>query len=108
MVKAAAALHLRMADEILAMVRRTEVEGEPILRCLEYNDPHCGYEHITDEFMLGEDILVAPILKKGAFEKDIIFPQGTWIDEDGNTYAGGKTHRVKTPIDRLAWYRRVR
>ena len=108
LVKEAAALHLRMADEILAMVRRTEVEGEPILRCLEYNDPHCGYEHITDEFMLGEDILVVPILKKGEFEKDIVFPKGTWRDEDGNTYEGGMTHRVQTPIERLAWYRRVR
>ena len=107
MVKEAAALHLRMADEILAMVRRAEVEGEPILRSLEYNDPHRGYAHITDEFMLGEDILVVPILKKGEFSKDIVFPKGTWRDEDGNTYEGGKTHRVATPIDSLTWYRRI-
>jgi alpha-glucosidase len=59
MVKAAADLHRRMAGEILALVRDAEVRGEPIVRSLEYNDPHKGYEHIMDEFMLGEDILVA-------------------------------------------------
>ncbi|KAK9700828.1 hypothetical protein QE152_g31004 [Popillia japonica] len=33
--------------------------------------------------MLGEDILVAPILEEGAVTRDIYLPAGTW--EDGNT-----------------------
>ena len=107
MVKAASDLHLRMAPEILSMVRRAETEGEPILRSLEYNDPHKGYAHITDEFMLGEDILVAPVLKKGQFEKNIVFPAGRWQDEEGNTYEGGAAHTVPTPLGRLAWFRKI-
>ena len=108
MVKAASDLHLRLAPEILSMVRRAETEGEPILRPLEYNDPHRGYAHVMDEFMLGEDILVAPVIVKGQFEKDVIFPAGVWQDEDGNTYAGNATHTVKTPLGKLAWFRRVK
>ena len=49
----AAALHADMAAEILALVREAEQTGEPILRSLEYNDPHQGFAPITDEFMLG-------------------------------------------------------
>lgn len=108
MVKAAADLHRRMAGEILALVREAEVRGEPIVRSLEYNDPHKGYEHIMDEFMLGEDILVAPVLEKGQFEKDIVFPAGRWQDEDGNVYEGNATHRVPTPLGHLVWFRRVK
>ena len=108
MVKAAADLHRRMAGEILALVRDAEVRGEPIVRSLEYNDPHKGYEHIMDEFMLGEDILVAPVLEKGQFEKDIVFPKGRWQGEDGKTYEGNATHRVPTPLGRLTWFRRVK
>ena len=108
MVKAASDLHSRMAPELLAMVRRAEIEGEPILRSLEYNDPHKGYAHIMDEFMLGEDILVAPVLVKEQYEKDVVFPAGMWRDEEGNVYEGGATHRVKTPLGKLAFWRRVK
>ncbi len=108
LVKAAADLHRRLADEILSLVREAETEGEPILRSLEYNDPGHGYEYVNDEFMLGNDILVAPIVTKGTFRKEIIFPSGTWRDEEGNLYEGGKTHTVETPIEKLPWFRRVK
>jgi alpha-glucosidase (family GH31 glycosyl hydrolase) len=95
-----------MADELLALVRRAETEGEPILRSLEYADPHQGYERITDEFMLGEDILVAPVLTKGTFVRDVVFPEGSWVAEDGTVYAGRNTHRIPSPLGRLLYFRR--
>lgn len=33
------------------------------------------------EFMLGEDLLVAPVLEEGASSRDIYLPQGSWRDE---------------------------
>ena len=33
------------------------------------------------EFLLGDDILVAPILDEGAVSRDIYLPVGTWRDE---------------------------
>lgn len=38
--------------------------------------------------MLGDSILVAPVVVEGATSRDIYLPQGTWIDQDGNTYQG--------------------
>nr|CAD7194627.1 unnamed protein product [Timema douglasi] len=32
------------------------------------------------EFLLGEDILVAPVLEEGATSRDIYLPQGLWRD----------------------------
>lgn len=72
----AARLHSSMSKEILALVESAEETGEPIIRCLEYNDPMQGYEEINDEFMLGEDILVAPVMEKGAEERTVVFPEG--------------------------------
>lgn len=45
-------------------------------RNLEYNDPHQGYLFIVDEFMVGEDILVAPMMTKGTRECKVPFPAG--------------------------------
>ncbi len=36
--------------------------------------------------MLGDNILVAPVLEKGATTKRIIFPEGKWIGDDGAKY----------------------
>ena len=58
----AAQLHRQLSGEILALVHEAEDSGEPILRPLEYNDPHRGYAGIIDQFMLGRDLLVAPVV----------------------------------------------
>ena len=99
-------LHSAMSDEIISLVSDAEKTGEPILRSLEYVDPHKGYASITDEFMLGNDILVCPIITKGMFKKDITFPEGTWIDTDGNEYTGNSVISLDTPLEKLIWFRR--
>lgn len=107
MVKEAAVLHKNMSGEIVSLIEQTERSGEPILRCLEYNYPNKGYAEIDDEFMLGEDILVCPVITKGTFKKDIVFPEGKWKDTEGNIYEGGKTIKIDTPIDRLTWFKKI-
>lgn len=99
-------LHSKMSDEIISLVSDAERTGEPILRSLEYNDPHKGFASITDEFMLGNDILVCPILSKGVYKKDIIFPSGKWQDEAGCIYEG--TVNMTAPLNNLIWFRRVK
>ncbi|MBR3966038.1 MAG: glycoside hydrolase [Clostridia bacterium] len=106
-IKESAFLHKKMSSEIILLIEDAEKTGEPILRSLEYNYPHNGYAEITDEFMLGENILVCPIVTKGTFTKNITFPKGRWIDDEGNIYEGGRSHIVDTPIDKLVWFRRI-
>ena len=102
----AAQLHLRMADTIVALVKSAEQTGEPIVRTLEYNDPHKGYAPIIDEFMLGEDILVAPVVTKGTTERLVTFPAGRWVGEDGCIYEGNTAQVLPAPLERLLWFRR--
>ena len=99
-------LHNDMSDEIISLVADAEKTGEPILRSLEYADPHKGYAAITDEFMLGNDILVCPIITKGTFKKEITFPCGVWVDEGGNEYEGNSVLTLETPLNNLTWFRR--
>ena len=103
----AAQLHQQMAGEIMALVRAAEQTGEPILRTLEYNDPHKGFAGITDEFMLGEDILAAPVVTKGTRERVVHFPEGKWQAPDGCVYEGGTSPVLPCPLDTLLWFRRV-
>jgi alpha-glucosidase (family GH31 glycosyl hydrolase) len=55
--------------------------------------------------MLGDRILVAPVLQKGQRKRRVIFPPGTWRGDDGSTVAGPTQQDVEAPLARLPWYR---
>ena len=103
----AARLHHRLGGEILALARQAASTGEPILRSMEYVFPHQGFADIRNQFMLGNDILVAPVLEKGARARRVAVPPGRWVSEDGELLEGPSFMEVDGPISRLPWYRRA-
>jgi alpha-glucosidase (family GH31 glycosyl hydrolase) len=102
-----AALHTAHGNEIIALARAAATTGEPIARPLEYAHPGHGYEGIVDEFLLGPDILVAPVVEKGARTRRLVVPPGRWQGDDGSTVVGPTTVEIEVPLERLPWYRRV-
>ena len=105
-VRNAAMLHKKFAPYIMQLVNKCETDGEPILQNLEYNCPGHGFEYVKDEFMLGKDILVCPSVVKGEREKTVVFPQGTWIDENGREYEGLTVCKVESPLEKLLWFKK--
>ena len=100
----AARLHQTFGEYIKKHVKVSAVSGEPILRHMEYQYPHCGYERVGDQFMLGDDILVAPVLNKGQREREVVLPEGEWLLRGETKYDGGQTVTVKTPLEHLAYF----
>ncbi len=103
-----ALLHEKMGPEILAIARASAQSGEPMVRHLEYMYPHQGYAQIKDQFMLGDSVLVAPVLDKGGRNRTVVFPTGTWKGDDGSVVTGPQEVEIKVPLSRLPWYRAVR
>jgi hypothetical protein len=69
----------------------------PIWRALPFqfpDDPECA--HHADEFMLGDEMLIAPIYTPGN-KRDVYFPPGAWtsLDTDGQ-YPGRRTTAIET------------
>ncbi len=100
-------LHSDMGEEIAAIAAESARTGEPMMRPLDYSYPNCGYACITDEFLLGDAILSAPVLQKGAVTRNVIFPPGVWQDANGNTFHGPSEAVVKADIACLPWYRKI-
>ena len=86
---------------IAALAKKAGEDGEPILRSLEYAYPGRGYAGVIDEFMMGDDLLVAPILEKGAVTRKVVLPPGKWLADDGKTYIGPARITVDAPLGRL-------
>lgn len=102
-----AELHVRLADEIMELARHSSKTGEPIARHMEYVFPHQGYIDVNDQFMLGDDILVAPVMQKETYKRTVLIPKGSWKGDDGITVNGPCQIEIDAPIERLPWFRRA-
>ena len=75
--------------------------GVPIFRPLLLNyqdDPNTLT--IDDEFMVGDALLEAPILRPGETARLVYLPAGVWYDYwTGQRYAGGGMIRVEAPLE---------
>ncbi len=107
-VKEAVTIREAFTPLILRLAHQSALTGEPIVRPLEYVFPHRGYAAIADEFMLGDSILVAPLLQKGVSERNIILPPGKWKSTKGKTYCGNKTISLPVALDELPRFFRIK
>ena len=106
-VRRMATLHADHGADIVALAHDSARTGEPILRSLEYSYPNQGFGTVVDEFLLGPDILVAPVVEQGARQRRLLVPPGRWKGDDGVVVTGPSSIEVAAPLDRLPWYRRV-
>lgn len=90
---------------IESLYQKAAAEGEPIVAPLEFHFPHQGLSRVKDQFMLGPDILVAPMLEPGT-RREIVLPDGTWMADDGTVYEGGR-YSISVPINRLPYFKRI-
>ncbi len=80
--------------------------GYPLVRPLDFHTPGAKgeYDAISDEFLWGSEVLVAPVMTQGATEREVTFPAGSdWVDfnHPSNVYAGGTTVTYPAPLDVL-------
>lgn len=106
--RAAVDIRQRFVPLVLELARNAAATGEPIMRHLEYVFPQQGFHDVTDQFLLGDELLVAPVLHQGARERQVVFPPGVWLGDDGSTVQGPTSALVSAPLDRLPHYRRQR
>ena len=72
-------------------------KGTPLMRPLFFEEPDNSKTYtIADEYLWGDNILVAPVVKQGAAEREVYFPKGSnWTDMNTKKkYVGGSTHTI--------------
>ncbi|MFN8162154.1 MAG: glycoside hydrolase family 31 protein [Solirubrobacterales bacterium] len=100
-------LHLRAAPLILRLWRAAGRTGIPPTRPLWLSDPADRRARRADqEWLLGPDLLVAPVVEQGATSRRVYLPAGCWRDPDGRRYAGRGNATVAAPLATLPYFRR--
>lgn len=101
-------LRYRMLPYLYTLFRESSRTGAPLLRPLFWHhqgdtvayDP--AWQH---QFLVGERLLVAPVTREGAREREVYLPGGRWLDlATGDTYEGRQTVTVDAPLDRVPMF----
>jgi alpha-D-xyloside xylohydrolase len=93
-------LHLRLFPLFWTAIQRFADGGRPIVRPLGLAHPELGV-HPSDVYMLGDDLLVAPVVDAGVVQRTITLPDGAWVHWfDGAVYQGGDVV-IDAPLGKL-------
>lgn len=97
-LKRAAGWHVALKLYLQQLTKQMCNEHIPMMRPVFYHyDEEWAYDEMT-EYMLGHDILVAPVISKGAVSRTLRLPEDTWIHLfTGTEYYGGEV-TVDAPV----------
>ncbi len=96
-------LRYQLIPYIYSLYYENHLTGTPIMRPLFWHYPEDAKAfEITDEYLFGEKLLVAPVLEAQKNCRKVYFPEGSWYDFDyGYVYEGGQEYEVYAPQNRI-------
>jgi len=92
-------LRYQLLPYTYTLAREAHDTGLPLMRALwlQYpNDPQAV--KLGDEYLWGSDLLVAPVLEKGATARRVYLPEGTWFDWWTNEKLAGRRW-IERPVN---------
>lgn len=100
--KAAIELKYQLFPYLYTYSRKAHDTGLPIMKGLFMEYPYDEEAvKIEDQFIFGEELLVAPVLKKGERVKRLYLPEGEWTDfnDKKTVYLGGQQIAYRAPLN---------
>jgi alpha-glucosidase len=99
-------LRYRWLPYIYSLFYESSQTGMPIMRplILEYPDDRKVY-NLCDQFLLGDQVLIAPITRPDTEVRSVYLPKGVWYDYwTGERFSGEQYILANAPLDKLPLY----
>jgi alpha-glucosidase (family GH31 glycosyl hydrolase) len=99
-----ARFHEENAEMIINIAKESLKTGDPIIRPIWWLDPYDENAlNCDDQFLVGEKLLAAPVLRPHARFRDIYLPSGTWknLNSDSCINGGVTLKQFPVPLETL-------
>ncbi|CAO1436624.1 unnamed protein product [Diamesa tonsa] len=100
-------LHLDYSEFILQRFKSGITKRDPVNLPIWWIDPEDKIaQQVSDQYLLGETVLIAPVVEEGKRQRDIYLPVGKWKDGNyGKVYEGKSWVRgYKAPLNVLPYF----
>jgi hypothetical protein len=93
----------RLLPYLYSLAWENHKTGMPLTRPLFFHDQSDpDLNGISDAFLLGPDILVAPVTEEGARQREVYLPRGRWVDFwTDSLHSGPESIVVDAPLERI-------
>ncbi|MCX7570643.1 glycoside hydrolase family 31 protein [Tumebacillus sp. DT12] len=91
---------------LYTLFHEASTTGLPVVRPLVLEYPlDSNVRNLSDQFLFGSNILVAPILRPDQTMRAVYLPEGTWIDfHTGESHEGGRHVLAEAQLERMPLY----
>jgi alpha-D-xyloside xylohydrolase len=98
-----AGLHDSLFPYLYTFAQQASRTGLPIMRHLMLAWPNDPNTYIAEyEYLLGDRILVAPVIEQGAASRRLYLPKGSWVDYwDAQILIGGREVTIPAPLQQI-------
>ncbi|WP_019157008.1 glycoside hydrolase family 31 protein [Robertmurraya massiliosenegalensis] len=89
--------------QLYSLFYQASIQGLPVMRPLlmEYPDDAKTY-NLNDQFMIGDNVIMAPILNPSVTDRVVYLPKGEWMEyTSGESYEGEKVHLIHVELEDL-------
>jgi len=102
-------LHYDLMDYSQAQAEKATSDGTPFVRPMIFMHPdQSQYRDYFDQYYYGPDIIVAPVWEEGKTERDVLLPEGDWVDAwTGQAAASSSDMNVAVPLHKMPIYYRA-
>jgi len=101
-------LRMNLLPYLISQAWQSSQTGIPLMRAFPLafsENPQC--REYPYQYMFGDALLVAPVVKEGEKEIEIYLPEGEWQDIwDRSIHQGPKALRINVPCDRIPVFQR--
>jgi alpha-glucosidase len=93
----------RLLPYLYTLAWETSRTGQPLARPLFWDEPfNPTLLEVEDTFLLGNSLLVAPVLEEGERERSVALPDGEWYDFwTGDRLVGPGQVQMDAPLERI-------
>ena len=109
LVRGAIELRYRLLPYLYAAFLRAAETGAPVQRPLLFDHQYdATVRDIDDQYLLGPDLLVAPVIAAGTTARHVYLPAGGWYDwHTDEAHSGSTFPLAQTPLERIPIFARA-